>query len=134
LAHTVQASDGVTVSAAAPGFRPIPGLSLSLTVPANAVVYVATDGGVAMSGFGKGSAEVAIFVDGARTLGGLRRLSVAEATTDLDTWAMSLSLQLTPGSHTVEVRAAHGSGGSVMVSGPSSSLLQGELTVLILNR
>lgn len=116
-------------------FVPLPGLSLTLNVPSDAMVYIATDGGVAMSGLGKASADVAVFVDGARTQGGLRRVSVAEATTDFDTWAISLSLQLPAGTHTVDVRTRYGSGtGSVMVGARGGLLLQGELTALILKK
>lgn len=132
-ARTVFSSSGATVSAGG-DWTPLPGLSLTVDVPAGAVVYVATDGGVAMSGTGRAHVEVALFVDGVRTQGGLRRMSVAEATTDVDTWAISLSLDLTPGSHTVDVRARHGSGGSVMVAGGPASSLRGELTGMILKQ
>ena len=112
----------------------LPGLTMSPNVPEDAVVYVATDGGVAMSGTGKAHVEVAVFVDGARVQGGLRRMSVAEATTDVDTWAISLTLDLTPGTHTVDVRARHGSGGSVLVSGAGGSPLRGELTGILIKK
>ena len=132
-ARTVFSTGGVTVSLGG-DWTPVPGLSLTADVPAGAVVYVATDGGVAMSGTGRAHVEVAIFVDGARTQGGLRRMSVAEATTDVDTWAISLSLELAPGTHTVDVRARHAVGGSVVVAGGAGNALRGELTGMLLKR
>ena len=117
------------------GFVALPGLMMSVNVPASGVLYVATDGGVAMSGLGSAQAEVAIFVDGLRVAGGMRRVAVAAASVDTTTWSLSLSLPLTPGMHTVEVRARHAAGtGSLLVSGGTGNLLQGELTALILNR
>ena len=111
----------------------LPGLTLTTVVPENAVLYVSTDGGVAISGAGRASVDVALFVDGVRVEGGLRRVSVADSTTDVDTWGISQSLQLAPGTYTVDVRTRHGAGtGTAMVSGNSASLLRGELTALVL--
>ena len=109
---------------------------MSLTVPANAVVYFATDGGLATTSNGAATVEVAVFVDGLRVQGGLRRVSVAAATTDVSTWSLSLSLPLdAKTAHTVDVRARYVTGfASVMVSGGSASALRGELTALLLNR
>lgn len=135
LAHTVQGAGMITLSPPSNGFVAVPGLMLTVNVPATGVVYVATDGGVAMSGLGTGQAEVAVFVDGVQVTGGLRRVAVASASVDTTTWSLSLSLTLTPGMHTVEVRARHALGsGSLMVSGGTGNVLRGELTALILNR
>lgn len=133
-ARTVFGSSGVFVSVGT-DWTALPGLSTTLDLTAGAVLFVATDGGVAMSGAGRASVDVALFVDGVRTEGGLRRVSVAETTTDVDTWAISQSLTLPAGAHTVEVRTRFGSGiGTVMVSGGPTSILRGELTGLLLKR
>ena len=117
-------------------FARVPGLSLTVTVPADAVVYVSTDGGVAFSGAnGSATADVAVFVNGVRTQGGMRRVSVAAGTTDVSTWSVSVSVPLAAGTHTVDVRSRFGSGvGSVFVSAADGTVLQGELTVLVLKK
>ncbi|MEO7238769.1 MAG: hypothetical protein ABIZ96_09175 [Gemmatimonadales bacterium] len=52
------------------------------------------------------------------------------------TWSMQVSLELTPGAHTVEVKATKikGAGENVVVSGMAESGLQGTLTVTTLKR
>ncbi|HJZ77517.1 MAG TPA: hypothetical protein VKE51_37565 [Vicinamibacterales bacterium] len=121
------------------GFTVIPGLSMSVTLPSNSVLYLATDGGVQSSSTTLATVvDVAIIVDGSLTAAGAyRRISVpAAAPTGWATWEMSLSLPLAAGPHSVEVRVASVAGITVgaKVSGDSSTVLQGELTAMILKK
>jgi len=121
------------------GFTIVPGLSMSLTLPTNSVLYVATDGGVQSASISLPSVvDVVITVDGNLTpAGAFRRISVpAATTTGWATWEMSLSLPLAAGTHTIDVRVASVAGVTTgaRVSGDSSTVLQGEFSAIVLKK
>jgi hypothetical protein len=124
-------------------YTPVPGLNQTITVPANSVVYVSTDGGVAVnSGFADAGAtvDVGLFVDGS-LVGSARRLlprntSGAPNTAlmaGFETWSMALSTDLSESTHTIEVGARLFDGARAIVSA-NSGVLQGKLTVLIVKK
>jgi hypothetical protein len=116
------------------------GYAVLTYVPASSVTYIATDGGLATSSTaltGFSIVDVAIFIDGAMPPNAAFRRVLAANTTGLvniiANWSFSLAVNLSPGSHTIEVRAALAqAGASATVSGDNNSALQGELTVTTL--
>ncbi len=126
---TSYGTGGFTLSSSSTSFFFAPGLSYNLTVPANSVINVASDGGVlaALTG-GAAFIDVALIVDGAfPPNGGYQRLSCPA--NSFAFWSFSESLSLSAGSHTIAIVAAWSSGNSATVNGNGSSVLQGELTV-----
>jgi collagen triple helix repeat protein len=130
----------------------LPGLSQTITVPPNAKVYVSADGGfapatstpdaisvvdidlvvdnqlVANAGYRRGAAKNQSVTNGAVTV-----------TIGFVNWAFSTSLSLPAGTHTIAVEGGLTAGAGSLVSptgatisGNSSSVLQGQLTVVIL--
>lgn len=124
---------GTAALNATPSFSDIPGLTQTITVPANSKVCMTTDGGV-QGLAGNVSVDVAIFVDGSVD-SVVRRVSINSTSgTDVGEWSITQCLSMTS-SHTLIVRAAVSSGvGVAVVSGNPSSAIQGELTVLILKQ
>jgi hypothetical protein len=125
--------------AATPVFVPIPGLIQNVTVPANAKVYVASDGGVQVNDATATDfavVDVALIVDGVLVNDGFfRRLTCANTASfqAICNWAMSGVVALGPGPHTFEMAAKLLSGSSTAtVSGNTNSVLQGTLTAMIL--
>jgi len=142
---TVYGNSSLTVINSA-SFVVIPGLTQTVTVPANSIVLVSTNGGAATNSTattGFSAVQVAVFVDGART-GGLQGLDqelIMANTTGLvqmmGNWSMEGVLPpMAPGStHTIQVAAAGlgiGGGSTATVGGSNTGLLQPELTVTIL--
>jgi hypothetical protein len=82
--------------------------------------------------------DVIIAVDGAFTpAGGYRRVTAPAATTEgYGAWSLALSLTLSAGTHTVDVRVASVAGVTtpMRVSGDVTTVLQGELTAIILKK
>jgi hypothetical protein len=122
-------------------FVAVPGLSQTISIPAGAVVYVATDGGIATtsalsSGFS--AVSVALFVDGVLVSpGGYRRVVATNNSGiggTIETWSLSLVPAISAGLHTFEIRASLSQGANALVSGDPSSILEGELTVMILKQ
>ena len=138
---TVYGTAALSVTSAT-AFTLVPGLTQTFSVPSNSVVYVSTDGGVATTSAaatGFSVVDVSIFVDGVVLANaGSRRIFVTNnggVVNVVANWSMSLSLPLTAGSHTILVACqGDGVGSNAVVSGDSSSLLQGQLTVLILRK
>ncbi|MFB9069220.1 hypothetical protein [Pseudofulvimonas gallinarii] len=119
------------------GYTLVPGLTQTINVPANASVYISTDGGAQHTATGTtySAVDIAVFVDGVQsTAGGNRRLilsntpAVAQV---VGNWSMGFARQLAPGNHTIQVRAANPSGFAVNVSG-NDPLVRGQLTVLVI--
>lgn len=126
----------------------VPGLVTSTNVPANSVTIISTDGGVGPF-LGDGSSgvpgvDIRLLIDGAPpSNGGYRQIRFVGGN-----WSMQMAVELTPGPHTIEVKAAnastgvagtpaHPSGlfpGPIIVSGGAGSGLQGTLTVTTLKR
>ena len=125
-------------------FTTVPGLTQTFTVPANARVYIVTDGGILTNSTqqNQGSVvDVALSIDGSSPevdpLPALfRRHTVANTTgqAGFDTWSFSSVLALAPGTHTVAVQSRLTTGAAATVSGNNSSSLQGQLTVIILKQ
>lgn len=119
----------------------IPGLSQTITVPANAKVYVSTYGGVQTNGTGTtyGIGDFAIFVDGVINGSGGQQRIVSANTSGLanmiDNWSFGKTYNLSAGTHTIEVRAKDGGGtADLNVSSGSAPLIQGVLSVVIINQ
>lgn len=114
----------------------VPGLTQTITVPANSFVSIFSDGAFATTSSastGQSTIDVYIYVDGAATW--VRRY-IAANTTGLGgvytNWAIGISGTLTAGNHTIEIRAAYVSGSTANVSSNSGTIRQGQLTVNIL--
>jgi hypothetical protein len=140
LATTVVGVAELTVTTTT--FMTVPGLTQTFNVPANARVYIVTDGGIVTNSteVNRGSVvDVALSVDGSNPevdpMSALfRRHTVSNTTTEVgfDAWSFSSVLSLAPGTHTVAVQSRLINGASATVSGNNSSALQGQLTVIIL--
>ena len=136
-ADTVFGTASVTVSSTT--FLVVPGLSQTITVPADSMVYIATDGGGATtSNATNGFAvfDVAVAIDNALPSNGFfRRIYCANSTGVVGVicnWSFGGALALPAGTHTIAVVAKLFSTGSPspVVSGDASSILQGALTVM----
>ena len=122
----------------------IPGLSTTITVGTQTMVYIQTNGGVntlATTSTGGSALDVAILVDGAiLSAGGYQRIyadnptgaALANVTNWVANWNTSVILTLSSGTHTIEVDAVYVSGSSASVSGGSGTIKQGTLTVMVL--
>lgn len=114
----------------------IPGLSQTITVPANAKVYVSTNGGFQNSGIGTSyaAADFAIYVDGVAS--SIQRRVIAANSSSLgqiiSQWTLSGVFNLSAGSHTIQVRARDAGGTADGNVGGTSDLIKGNLTVLII--
>jgi hypothetical protein len=122
-------------------FTPLPGLSVTVNVPANSRLLISSTGGIASTSTAIGQfcpVDVAVLVDGTFTTNGAYQRVVAENTVIGDQpvrWSITTAQQLTIGAHTISVVAQGlGSGGNCNVSGNNMSTLQGELNVTIINQ
>jgi hypothetical protein len=91
-------------------FTPVPGMKLTVDVPADAVLDVNTDGGVALVAFSDDSyaiVDIALMIDGDLAPGAaVRRLTPHPiGSTAFQNWSLGQSLTLPPGPHTFEVQA-----------------------------
>ena len=130
-----------TTTVTGPGFTVISGLFQSITVPSNSVLYVSTDGGVQTSSAataGLSIVDVALYVNAtARPNAGWRRLYINNTQTTVNqvrNWSFSDSVVVPAGTYTIDVRAALIGGSAAFVSGDSTSVNQGQLTVIILKQ
>ena len=119
----------------------IPGLTQTVVVPTNCVVFVTTDGGLlTQSATSTGYSIVQVFlqIDGVSPAAGgyayVTALNSAGLTGAAAQWSLSQAITLSAGSHTLAVYASNLGGSAATVSGNSTSALQGELTVLFLNK
>jgi hypothetical protein len=139
-ATTVLGTGQIQVTAAT-AYTLVPGLTKTVTVPADADVLVSTDGGIqntSAAATAYAVVDVALFVDDAVT-GAQRRVEMANTgtlTQQIDDWSITRTFSPGAGPHTFEVRVAGvDPGGSVAnVSSASAPQLQGQLTVAILKR
>jgi hypothetical protein len=120
----------------------VPGLTQTVTVPANSLVYVSTDGGIETdsgSPTGFSQVDISVLVDG-----GVVQLNDAYQRVDILNnggfvnafayWSQSMALPLGTGTHTIQVDASGtGEGSTAIVGGPGDNVLQGALTVMILH-
>ena len=119
-------------------FTPVPGLAVSVNVPADAVALVSTDGGTRVNaGANAGSTvEIRLTVDGVQS-GPVRRISPQNSTiVGYDIWSLFQTLELAEGTYTLAVEARLVQGASVFVSGSSDSesFLRGALSVAVLKK
>ena len=122
----------------------IPGLSTTITVGTQTMVYIQTNGGVntlATTTTGGSALDIAIIVDGAvLAAGGYQRIyadnptgvGLANVPNWVANWNTSVILTLSSGTHTIEVDAVYVSGSNASVSGGATTIKQGTLTVMVL--
>ena len=122
-------------------FELIPGLTTTISVPANAVIVLDADGGIqttSASTTGFSRVDVALAIDGSIVPnGGFRRVIAANTggtTTAIENYSLGLSATLPAGNHTFAVFAALQSGSAANVGGNNTSVLQGRITVQILKQ
>lgn len=122
-------------------FTLVPGLSISVTVPANARVQVETDGGIQCSQAGTAFSvvDIALFVDNTiSNQAGSRRVVAANTPSigqTIANWSFGRSLSLSAGNHEIEVRAAAVDPNAAVanVSSGTAPQLQGRLSVTVLS-
>lgn len=135
-ANTVFSTGQLVLTAAVTSYTLIPGLTQTITVPANAKVYVSTNGGFQNAGTGTtyAAADFAVFVDGAAS--SVQRQVVAANTSGLgqimSQWTLSGAFSLAAGSHTIQVRAKDAGGSADANVAGTNDLIKGNLTVLII--
>ena len=134
-------TSGAVISTVGGGFFILPGLVTTLNVPANSVLYISTDGGAqtqSTSTTANSIVDVALFIDGALLPNAsLRRLIINNTpslTQQFVNWSFAETVLLSPGSHTIQVAASLIGGQPVTVSGNNSSVLQGQLSIVVLKR
>ena len=120
----------------------VPGLDVTLDIPANSKVFVSSDGGaLTAAGFPSGSSaalDVALFVDGGLVADGGWRRVVAMNLNGVGivpgNWSFGVSLSLPAGLHRFQIASDVTAGVDATVSGNSTSINQGQLTVMILKQ
>ena len=135
----------LTITNATVGYQLIPGLTQTITVPNNCSVYVFTSGGMQNSNGSSNSftVDVSLFVDSVGPLsnGSFRRITTTNPNTVNSAWtsalwSMGALLNLSAGTHTIDVRAIFRNTSAGAVSGLISSDLtlnrQGELYIMII--
>jgi hypothetical protein len=137
-------TNSMTVGPGTTPFGPVPGLAQTITVPQDSVVYIASDGGIAMNRDGNtywSRVQVSIFIDG--SLVTVRSIEPHNYTGSfyrgVENWDMSLSTALSAGPHTITVqaRSAMGwgeTGGSQALVSAGDGPLRGQLTVAIVKQ
>ena len=125
-------------------FTLVPGLTQTLTVPTNCSVYVVTTGGIGNTNGTNYSftADFSIFVDGVGlSQGGYGRVNTFNpVTTNVaftnTTWSISTILNLSAGSHTIDLRVVYrntsNAAQGASVSSVPGNVRQGELYVIII--
>jgi hypothetical protein len=125
-------------------FVPVPGLTVTFDVPQNAEVYLATDGALSttsLSVTGFSAVDIAFSIDGSDPAiidnAGIRRV-VAANTSGVARmaapWSLGKALALTAGTHTVQVWTRLFAGSAAMVSGANGTVLQGQVTAIIVKK
>lgn len=140
-AISVFGTTGLTVTSVT-AFTLVPGLSSTINVPAGALVYASSTGGVTTTSAlstGFSQVDVALFADGSfLPNAGYQRVIAANTggvTLITSYWSLAQVISLTPGSHTISVVAAGtGSGSNATVSSNSSGVIQGALTLMIIKQ
>lgn len=136
-AHTVFSTGQLVLTQSVTTYTLIPGLTQTITVPANAKVYVSTNGGFQNSGIGTSYAvaDFAIYIDGSAS--SIQRQVVAANSPALgqimSQWTLSGVFNLSEGSHTIQVRARDAGGNADVNVGGTNDLIKGNLTVIIVN-
>jgi hypothetical protein len=146
-ATTVFGSGGLSVQGTDPAgaFTVLPGLSQTVTLPANSVLLIATDGGMVphSNGVPQGAAvDVAIFIDGVQQKGARRAVASNSMVVNpgVGLWSLTLAVPVEAvgaGAHAIDVRVGWRAGttSADVSSGDNPSVpRQGQLTVTILSR
>jgi hypothetical protein len=141
-AQTVNGVDPLTLTATG-GLTDIPGLAETITVPANSVLLISTHGGVqttSTDSYGFSAVEIGVLVNGSTTYAadGLDQEvdpeNNAEDLAAYANWDFDSTLSLPAGQYTIAVAAAgEGEGFTATVSSYYGYLLDGSLTVTVLN-
>jgi hypothetical protein len=141
-ARTVYGADVVFVSSTSPPI-PVAGLVQVVSVPADSVVYIATDGGLRVQDISATGSATKVFVtiDEQVASQGLSRAIICPNSGNLVglcAWSLSAAVPLSEGTHLVRVKAAGmaipQAPATAMVSEGEGSVNQGELTVLVLKK
>lgn len=138
----VTGTTALSVTSATTALTLIPGLSTTITVSGQTMVYIQTNGGVNTTSTtisGASALDIAIVVDGSVLgSGGYQRIYAdnptgnATVTNWVANWNTSVILTLAAGSHTIEVQAVYVAGSTATVSGIGNSIKQGTLTAMVL--
>lgn len=138
LADTVFSTGQLVLTQTTTAYTLIPGLTRTITVPANAKVFVSTNGGFQNAGTGTSYAvgDFAIFINGAATP--IQR-QVAAANSAalgqiLTQWTLSGVFNLAPGTHTIQVRARDAGGTADGNVAGTNDLIKGNLSVMIIKQ
>lgn len=135
-ANTVFTTGQLTLTQTSTNYTLIPGLTQTITVPANAKVFVSTNGGFqnAATGTLYAAGDFAIYIDGNPST--VQRQVIAANTTGLGQimtqWTLSSVFQLAEGQHTIQVRAKDAGGTADGNVGGTNNLIKGNLSVIIL--
>jgi hypothetical protein len=131
---SLSVTNGVTT------FTVIPGLTQTITIPANCKVLIHTSGSFVTTGTGTTGYSVidfGIHVDGVLSPdAGYQK--VCAANNDglagmIASWSMGKTYVLSAGSHTFDVRVKYSQGATATVSSNNTGVLQGVMTVTIIN-
>jgi len=129
---TVYSTSSLGLDSSIKTFALVPGLTKSITVPSNAIVLIATDGGAeSIDTFNDyNSAEVALFIDGSIVpKSGSREIQAmspygpfgpSNTLYPVTNWSMSSVRVLNPGTHTIEVRAKYKNGSTYITWTPAN--------------
>lgn len=124
-----------------PPWKLIPGLTQTITVTANSVINIYTDGAIQtnkISRSGFSAVDIAVFVDGVKSENAAHKkvlaVNSAIAGQMIGNYSMGKVVSLSEGSHTIDVRARYSAGDIATVGGGISSVTQGVLTVIILKK
>jgi hypothetical protein len=135
----------------------VPGLTTTFIVPASSTLYLSSDGGIAPTTATDGATvvvDVVFVIDNQltanagfqRVLATNRNITNNGVTTSVGIvyWSMAQNVDLSPGTHTIAVAAALSaqnanptvpiSATAATVSGNNTSVLQGQLTVIIVKQ
>jgi hypothetical protein len=124
----------------------VPGLTQTILVPVDSVVFVASDGGVrtgSLSATAFSAVDVFVAIDGQPASHGLFRRIVCQNSPSafmFCAWSLSAAVPVSQGSHTISVQAVAPSGNgfpgasTAIVSGGNSFVNQGSLTVMVLKK
>ena len=126
---------------------PLPGMSISVNVPANSVLLAAADGGIAVnspSPTGVSLVNIGLIVDNVFIVGGASQSAIREVSAVNNAllsqmpnaWSLSRSMSLAPGLHTIALEVENACVGcsDTFVGGGTGSPLQSQLTVTILKQ
>ncbi len=140
VVNTVFGTSAIVINTTPVVWFLVPGLTQTINVPSGFTAFISTDGGVAGSGTLANQysiVDIAIFIDGAYNApgGGYKRLVAANTdflTQMITNWDVSLTAPLAAGIHTIDVKAIYSGALGCTVSGDATSVLQGQLTVMLI--